>query len=135
MTFDDARAGRDVTACRTTCGDDSVGIDAELGGMLARPADGGLTVLLAFERRRLVPALHPVVGRKGHHALIGHRPGLLIKLLGAPAVPAAAEKKDNGRPMIRGFQPCGLEDIHLQLDAIHGLVGDRTIWLQLDALR
>ena len=64
-------AGREVTARGTARGDDPIGIDAPLSGVGAHPADGGPGVLHALERRGLVAALHPIVGGKGHHPLIG----------------------------------------------------------------
>ena len=60
-----------MTARRSTRSDNAAGIHAQLGSVLAHPADRRLAVLHALKRRRFVSGLHPIVGRKGHHPLRG----------------------------------------------------------------
>ena len=84
-------ATRRATAC-----DDFVRIDTKPGCVCPDPANGGLAIGDAFERRRAVPVFDAVFSGKCHHPTRGQVIGLVIKLRGSATNPAAAEKEHYG---------------------------------------
>jgi len=69
-----------VPARRPAGGHDSIGIDAQLGGVFAHPANGALGILDALFGRDAVPRLHPIIGPGGDHAPTGEVAGLRLEL-------------------------------------------------------
>ena len=98
-----SRAGGNVAARRSTGSHDSVGIDAELGGLGSNPPNGAFGIFDAFLRGDSVPGFHSVVSPYSHHATAGQVACLGFKLLdlaAGPTAAAAAHKK--GIAWLRG---------------------------------
>jgi len=111
----------------TTTGGDLVGIDAEFGGVLADPADGGLAVFDAFDGGGAVRFFDAVFGGDGDHAFLGEVFTVGIELGGASADPTAAEEEDDGGCFVGGFVVLRVEDVELEGDVADGLEGDLVI--------
>ena len=120
--FDRACRGGEVAAGRAAAGDDAVGIDAELGGMSAYPADRRLGVANAIDSLHAVPAGDAVVGRDAHDAARGEVTALRLELRRRAARPAAAEEEDDGGPLVARRVTGGFKDVKLEVDVARGLV-------------
>src|SRR4051812_17934234 len=92
-----------MTARRTACGHNAIGIDAQTPGILPEPTDRALSVLDALVGRNLVPRLHAIVGASRHHAPVGQRTSLRLELTYSAICPTAAKEENDRWPFVAGF--------------------------------
>lgn len=100
--------GGDVTSGGASGSDDTVGIDAEFGGVLSDPADGALGIGDAGIGVDFVAGFDAVVGAEGDKATTGEVLGLGFELEGGTFGPSSAEEEDNGGAFV-GRLPVGRE--------------------------
>src|SRR5688500_12168269 len=80
QTWTKTRASGDMSARRTAAADDSVGINAQHGGILANPTDGTLRIFDTRIGRNAVTRFHTVIGTEGDHATFSKVIGLRLEL-------------------------------------------------------